>query len=75
MRSTFSSWPAIDSGTAWTVQRAAELAHDLAYDLCVLTGDYRGHAHGDWMTTRRLWPCKCIGCHHAVWFLMLSTTL
>jgi hypothetical protein len=24
------------------MQRAAELAHDLAYDLCVLTGDYRG---------------------------------
>ena len=30
------------------MQRAAELAHDLAYDLCVLTGDYRGRTHGDW---------------------------
>ena len=29
------------------MQRAAELAHDLAYDLCVLTGDYRGRTHGD----------------------------
>ena len=30
------------------MQRAAQLAHDLAYDLCVLTGDYRGRTHGDW---------------------------
>jgi uncharacterized protein len=30
------------------MQRTAELAHDLAYDLCVLTGDYRGRTHGDW---------------------------
>jgi uncharacterized protein len=30
------------------MQRAAELANDLAYDLCVLTGDYRGRTHGDW---------------------------
>jgi predicted MPP superfamily phosphohydrolase len=30
------------------MQRAAELAHDLTYDLCVLTGDYRGRTHGDW---------------------------
>jgi uncharacterized protein len=29
------------------MQRAAELAHGLAYDLCVLTGDYRGRTHGD----------------------------
>jgi uncharacterized protein len=29
------------------MQRAAELAHDLAYDLCVLTSDYRGRTHGD----------------------------
>ena len=28
-------------------QRAAELAHGLAYDLCVLTGYYRGRTHGD----------------------------
>jgi uncharacterized protein len=30
------------------MQRTAELARDLAYDLCVLTGDYRGRTHGDW---------------------------
>jgi hypothetical protein len=30
------------------MQRAAELARDLAYDLCVLTGDYRGRTYGDW---------------------------
>jgi predicted MPP superfamily phosphohydrolase len=29
------------------MQRAAELACDLDYDLCVLTGDYRGRTHGD----------------------------
>ena len=29
------------------MQRVADLAHDLAYDLCVLTGDYRGRTHGD----------------------------
>ena len=29
------------------MQRAAELAHNLDYDLCVLTGDYRGRTHGD----------------------------
>ena len=29
------------------MQRAAELAHGLGYDLCVLTGDYRGRTHGD----------------------------
>ena len=29
------------------MQRAAELARDLDYDLCVLTGDYRGRTYGD----------------------------
>lgn len=29
------------------MRRAAELAHGLEYDLCVLTGDYRGRTHGD----------------------------
>jgi predicted MPP superfamily phosphohydrolase len=29
------------------MQRAAELADGLDYDLCVLTGDYRGRTHGD----------------------------
>jgi uncharacterized protein len=29
------------------MQRVAELAHDLDYDLCVFTGDYRGRTHGD----------------------------
>jgi hypothetical protein len=29
------------------LQRAAKLANDLAYDLCVLTGDFRGRTHGD----------------------------
>ena len=29
------------------MQRAAELAQGLDYDLCVLTGDYRGRTHGD----------------------------
>src|SRR5208337_2843651 len=29
------------------MQRAAELAHGLDYDLCALTGDYRGRTHGD----------------------------
>lgn len=29
------------------MRRAAELAHGLDYDLCVLTGDYRGRTHGD----------------------------
>ena len=29
------------------MRRAAELAHGLEYDLCVLTGDYRGPTHGD----------------------------
>ena len=29
------------------MQRVAELAPDLDYDLCVLTGDYRGRTYGD----------------------------
>ena len=29
------------------MRRAAELADGLQYDLCVLTGDYRGRTHGD----------------------------
>src|SRR5271165_4549352 len=29
------------------MQRAAELARGLDYDLCVLTGDYRGRTRGD----------------------------
>jgi predicted MPP superfamily phosphohydrolase len=29
------------------MQRVAELARDLDYDLCVLTGDYRGGTHGN----------------------------
>ena len=29
------------------MRRAAELAHGLEYDLCVLTGDYRGRTRGD----------------------------
>ena len=29
------------------MQRAAELAHDLDYDLCVMTGDYRGRGSHD----------------------------
>ena len=29
------------------MRRAAELAEGLKYDLCVLTGDYRGRTHGD----------------------------
>ena len=29
------------------MHRAAELARGLDYDLCVLTGDYRGRTHGD----------------------------
>jgi hypothetical protein len=29
------------------MRRAAEIAHRLEYDLCVLTGDYRGRTHGD----------------------------
>ena len=29
------------------MRRAAELARDLDYDLCVLTGDFRGATHGD----------------------------
>jgi uncharacterized protein len=29
------------------LQRVAELAPDLDYDLCVLTGDYRGRTYGD----------------------------
>ena len=29
------------------MQRVAELACDLDYDLCVVTGDYRGRTHGD----------------------------
>jgi uncharacterized protein len=33
--------------SAPAMQRAAELAHGLAYDLCVLTGDCRGRTHGD----------------------------
>ena len=30
------------------MERVAELTRDLPYDLCVLTGDYRGRTHGDW---------------------------
>jgi predicted MPP superfamily phosphohydrolase len=30
------------------MQRVAELARDLDYDLCVLTGDYRGRTYGDY---------------------------
>ena len=30
------------------MRRAAELARGLAYDLCVLTGDYRGRTYGDY---------------------------
>ena len=30
------------------LQRVAELAHGLDYDLCVMTGDYRGRTHGDY---------------------------
>jgi uncharacterized protein len=33
--------------SAPALQRANELARDLAYDLCVLTGDYRGRTFGD----------------------------
>jgi uncharacterized protein len=33
--------------SARAMQRVAELARDLDYDLCVLTGDYRGRTHGD----------------------------
>jgi len=29
------------------MRRAAELAHGLDYDLCVLTGDYRGRTYGE----------------------------
>ena len=29
------------------MQRVAELVRDCDYDLCVLTGDYRGRTHGD----------------------------
>jgi uncharacterized protein len=29
------------------MERVGELAHDLEYDLCVLTGDYRGRTHGN----------------------------
>ena len=29
------------------MHRAAELVHGVDYDLCVLTGDYRGRTHGD----------------------------
>ena len=39
------------------MQRVADLAHDLAYDLCVLTGDYRGRTHGDFE------PCLEIVAH------------
>jgi predicted MPP superfamily phosphohydrolase len=31
------------------LQRAAELAAHLKYDLCVLTGDFRGRTHGDFV--------------------------
>ena len=31
------------------LERAAELANDLEYDLCVLTGDFRGRTHGDFV--------------------------
>jgi uncharacterized protein len=33
------------------LQRAAELSNDLEYDLCVLTGDFRGRTHGDFVPT------------------------
>jgi predicted MPP superfamily phosphohydrolase len=33
------------------LRRAAELASDLEYDLCVLTGDFRGRTHGDFIAT------------------------
>src|SRR5271157_2627902 len=39
------------------MERVADLAHDLAYDLCVLTGDYRGRTHGDFE------PCLEIVAH------------
>src|SRR5208283_5042653 len=39
------------------MERVADLAHDLAYDLCVLTGDYRGRTHGDFE------PCLEIFAH------------
>jgi uncharacterized protein len=35
------------SGSA--MRRTAELVLDLDYDLCVLTGDYRGRTHGDYL--------------------------
>jgi uncharacterized protein len=31
------------------LERAAELANDVEYDLCVLTGDFRGRTHGDFV--------------------------
>jgi uncharacterized protein len=31
------------------LEKAAELANDLEYDLCVLTGDFRGRTHGDFV--------------------------
>jgi predicted MPP superfamily phosphohydrolase len=33
------------------LRRAAELAGDLEYDLCVFTGDFRGRTHGDFIAT------------------------
>ena len=39
------------------MERVADLARDLAYDLCVMTGDYRGRTHGDFE------PCLEIFAH------------
>ncbi|MBV9287956.1 MAG: metallophosphoesterase family protein [Hyphomicrobiales bacterium] len=36
------------------LERAAELANDLRYDLCVLTGDFRGRTHGDFVPALEL---------------------
>ncbi len=36
------------------LERAAELANDLEYDLCVLTGDFRGRTHGDFVAALQL---------------------
>jgi predicted MPP superfamily phosphohydrolase len=36
------------------LERAAELANGLEYDLCVLTGDFRGRTHGDFVEALEL---------------------
>jgi predicted MPP superfamily phosphohydrolase len=36
------------------LRRAAELVSDLKYDLCVLTGDFRGLTHGDYIPSLEL---------------------